>query len=65
MNIIDNTKNNDGNNDNKAIIMILITKMITILIMITVTQNNWNGNCINKTNLLACQLMINKILHSH
>ena len=68
MNNIDNTKNNnnDGNNDNKTIIMmILLMKIIVIiLIMKTVSQNNWNRNCINKTrNLLSFQLTINEILH--
>ena len=68
MNNIDNTKNNnnDGNNDNKTIIIItLLMKIIVIiLIMKTVSQNNWNRNCINKTrNLLSFQLTIHEILH--
>ena len=77
MNNIDNAKNNnnDDYNNNKAIIIMIViikiiviiitTIIIKIIIMITISQNNLTGNCINKTrNLLSCQLIINKILHA-
>ena len=81
MNNIDNIKNNNNDDyiNNKVIIimvvtikiiviiiMIIIIIIIIIRIMITVSQNNYSRNWINKTkNILSCQLNINKILHAH
>ena len=66
MSNVDSTKNNNDNyNDTKVIIIIskVIIKIIVliIMVMITLSQNNQNQN---KTNLLMCQLIINKILHA-
>ena len=52
MNNIDNNNNNNNNDDNnnKAIIMVVLVmiKIIVITRIITVNQNNYSRNCINK-----------------
>ena len=69
MNNIDNNKNNNNNDNNKAIIMVVMVmiKIVVITRIITVNQNNYSRNCINKArNLLPCQLIINNCdLHGH
>ena len=68
MNNIDNNKNNNNNDNNKAIIMVVMVMIkIVVITRITVNQNNYSRNCINKArNLLPCQLIINNCdLHGH
>ena len=68
MNNIDNNKNNNNNDSNKAIIMVVMVMIkIVVITRITVNQNNYSRNCINKArNLLPCQLIINNCdLHGH